>query len=71
MDYFLLDLERTLLSGVPSYWRSNRRGYTYNIHEAGIYKEAEASRIAEADFNKRTLLVSCKTAEDILSIKVK
>jgi hypothetical protein len=71
MKYFLMDLERTLLSGVPSYWKSNKRGYTYNIHEAGLYDEKQAEKIAEEDFDKRTVKINSKTVENILSIKVR
>jgi hypothetical protein len=71
VEYFLLDLERTLLSGVPYFWKSNKRGYTYKIQEAGVYEELEALMIAEWDIDKRTVLVNCKTAKEILSMKIK
>ena len=66
-----MDLERTLASGVPAFWKSNRRGYSYNIHEAGLYSEEEAEKIVKADFDKRTVPISLKTVESILSIRVR
>jgi hypothetical protein len=71
MKYFLMDLERTLGSGVPAFWKANKRGYTYNIHEAGLYSEKEAEKIVEADFNERTIKISRKAIEDFLLIKVR
>ena len=71
MEYILMDLERTLGSGVPAYWKSNKRGYSYNIHEAGLYSDEEAEKIVKADFDKRTVKISLKTVEDILSIKLR
>jgi hypothetical protein len=66
-----MDLERTLSSGVPAFWKGNKRGYTYNIHEAGLFHEAEAEKIVKADFNERTIKISLKAIEDFLLIKVK
>ena len=48
MKFILLDLERTLGNGIPTYWKSNKRGYTFNIHEAGLYSEKEAEEIAKS-----------------------
>ena len=71
MDFILMDLERTLGSGVPAYWKSNKRGYSYNIHEAGLYSEEEAKKMVKEDIDKRTVQISLKTVEDILSIKLR
>lgn len=70
-QFILMDLERTLSSGVPAFWRSNKRGYSYNIHEAGLYSEEEAEKIVKEDFDKRTVKISLTTVENILSIKVR
>ena len=66
-----MDLERTLASGVPAFWKSNKRGYSYNVHEAGLYSEEEAEKIVKADSDKRTVQISLTTVENILSIKVR
>jgi hypothetical protein len=71
MKYFLMDLERTLGNGVPADWKSNKRGYTYNIHEAGLYSEKEAEEIVKADFNERTIKISLKAIEDFLLIRIR
>ena len=71
MKFILMDLERTLGSGVPAFWKQNKRGYTYNIHEAGLYDEKEAEKIVKADFNERTIKISLKAVEDFLLIKVR
>jgi hypothetical protein len=71
MKYILMDLERTLSSGVPAFWKSNKRGYSYNIHEAGLYTEKEAEKIVKEDFDKRTVKIELSTVENILSIKVR
>jgi hypothetical protein len=71
MKFILMDLERTLSSGVPAFWKSNKRGYSYNIHEAGLYSEEEAEKIVKEDFNERTIKISRKAIEDFLLIKVR
>jgi hypothetical protein len=70
-DYFLMDLERTLTSGVPCYWKANRYGYTYNIEHAGIFPKAVAEEIVKNDLNKRTILISLRTVFDILGKDMK
>jgi len=38
MKFILMDLERTLSSGVPAFWKSNKRGYSYNILKKKLKK---------------------------------
>ena len=71
MKYILMDLERTLSNGVPAFWKGNKHGYTYNIHEAGQFHEKEAEKIVKEDFNERTIKISLKAIEDFLLIKVR
>ena len=71
MKFILMDLERTLSNGVPAFWKGNKHGYTYNIHEAGLFHETEAEKIVKADFNERTIKISLKAVEDFLLIKVR
>ena len=71
MKFILMDLERTLSNGVPAFWKGNKHGYTYNIHEAGLFDEAEAQKIVKADFNERTVKISLKAVEDFLLIKIR
>jgi hypothetical protein len=71
MDFILMDLERTLSNGVPAFWKGNKHGYTYDIHEAGLFNEKEAEKIVKADFNERTIKISRKAVEDFLLIKVR
>lgn len=62
---FLLDLERTLLSGAPCYWKGNKHGYTYKIENAGIFRKDIAEEIVKNDFDKKTVAISVKTMSDI------
>jgi hypothetical protein len=55
--YYLLDLERTILTGCPYYWKPNKRGYTHRITEAGEYTAEEASYIVRSDHDKRTVIL--------------
>ena len=71
MKFILMDLERTLSNGVPAFWKGNKHGYTYNIHEAGLFDETEAEKIVKKAFNERTIKISLKAIEDFLLIKVR
>jgi hypothetical protein len=55
--YFLLDLERTIISGVPAYWKGNKHGYTYDIQHAGIFDEINANMIVKSDQDQSTVKV--------------
>jgi hypothetical protein len=69
--FYLLDLERTLTSGVPCFWKGNRHGYTYNIQHAGIFPEEIATEIAKHDLDKRTVPISVQTVFEILGKDMK
>jgi hypothetical protein len=71
MDYFLMDLERTLASGVPCFWKANKHGYTYNLSFAGLFPEEVAKEIVENDLDKRTVMIHYRTVEDIFQGKLK
>jgi hypothetical protein len=66
MEFYLIDLERTIGSGMVHYWKANRHGYTRNIAEAGKFDEPVAKRIVDEDFDKRTVMVSESVVEKIL-----
>ncbi|MGM9929264.1 MAG: hypothetical protein ACI35P_15075 [Bacillus sp. (in: firmicutes)] len=58
--YVLLDLERTIGSGIAHYWKQNRHGYTQDIHEAGKFSKETAEEIVNSDFDKLTVAVPMK-----------
>lgn len=64
--YYLLDLERTIGTGRTFYWKANKRGYTNNVKEAGLYSEIAATEIVERDLDKRTVMVSEQTVKRIV-----
>lgn len=66
MKYYLMDLERSVLTGVVHYWKENRFGYTSNIDEAGLFEEETAKEISKNDFEGRTIMISRKVVENIL-----
>lgn len=66
-----MDLERTLISGVPAYWKRNRIGYTYDIQHAGIFLEDEAKVIVDSDRNQTTIKVPVKLAIKLLGEDLK
>lgn len=70
-QYYLMDLERTLTSGVPCYWKGNRHGYTYSLQHAGIFPEELAAEIVKHDLNKRTVQISLQTVFEILGKDMK
>jgi hypothetical protein len=66
--YYLLDLERLILSGgIAHYWKANRNGYACDIREAGLFDEPVAKRLVQEDFDKRTIMIDEKTIKDILN----
>lgn len=60
--YYLMDLERTLISGIPCYWKQNKYGYTYNLKFAGLFAEDLAEEIIKNDQDEKTVKVSEKVA---------
>lgn len=62
--YYLMDLERTLLTGTPCYWKSNKFGYTYKVEYAGLFSEDLAIEIARNDLDKKTVLVPEKLVRE-------
>lgn len=58
MEYFyLMDLERTISTGTPCFWKGNKYGYTYKIEYAGIFAKELAKEIAKNDLDQKTVLV--------------
>lgn len=68
--YYLLDLERTLINGMPYYWLKNRHGYTYEIEEAGLFSEDMAAEIVKHDLDDRTVMININTAAQILQLEL-
>lgn len=64
--YYLIDLERSILSGSLSFWKPNRRGYSYKIVEAGKYSEIEANEIISQDFDNHTIKVLTKAVDKLI-----
>lgn len=67
MRYFVFDLERSM------FWKANRRGYTSDYKEAGLYSYEEAKELVENDIMNNTKMVEeeslIETACKIASIK--
>lgn len=63
---YLLDLERTIGSGFTWYWKANRRGYTTDLYEAGLYSEFIAKGIVDSDSDKSTIMISKELIDNIL-----
>lgn len=55
--YYLIDIARTITNNKKTYWRGNKRGYTKDISEAGIYGELEALTICNNDIDKDTVML--------------
>lgn len=66
--YFLIDLERSIGSGIMTYWKSNSRGYTRDINEGGLYVEEVAKKLVESDFDKRTVMVHEDVVKKIVNL---
>lgn len=55
--YFMVDLQRTNLIGIFTFWKSNKRGYTIAINEAGIYSEEESLAMINDDVKGDTVRI--------------
>ena len=55
--YFIVDLQRTNLIGIFTFWKSNKRGYTIAINEAGIYSEEESLALINDDVKGDTVRI--------------
>lgn len=71
MSYYLLDLERTLLSGVSCFWKGNKHGYTYSIENAGLFSKDFAEKIVKQDLDKRTIMIHVEVVHKILNMVAK
>lgn len=67
--YYLIDLERSISSGLTTYWKPNNRGYTQNIKEAGLYSKSDASEKVSTDFDQRTVMVEKEKALRLVGIE--
>jgi len=66
--YYLLSMKRSKpADGCYTWWRPQRAGYTVNLNEAGLYREAEAQQLADgAD----TFAVPAKMVESATVLRV-
>ena len=55
--YFIVDLQRTNLIGIFTFWKSNKRGYNIAINEAGIYSEEESLALINDDVKGDTVRI--------------
>lgn len=70
-ECFLMDLERTLQSGTPCFWKGNRHGYTYKIEFAGIFPREVAEEIVKNDRDNTTILIPLFLIQKILGKDLK
>ena len=70
--YYIIDLERTISSGLPFYWKKSRYGYTYSIEEAGLFPKEIADEIVKKDIQDLTVKIHINTmAELIRNLEIK
>lgn len=70
-DCFLMDLERTLSTGTPAFWKGNKHGYTYKIEFAGIFPYEVAAKIVENDRDNSTIMIPIKLVQKIFGKDLK
>jgi hypothetical protein len=61
--YFLIDLERSIISGNVFYWSQNKEDFTRGISEAGKFTIMEAVESVNSDFDNRIIMVSEDTVK--------
>jgi hypothetical protein len=70
-DFYLMDLERTLQSGTPCFWKGNKFGYTYKIEFAGIFPKKVAEQIVNSDRDNKTISIPLTLVKQILGEELK
>lgn len=68
MDMILIDLERSIKTGIMHYWKSNKRGYTNSVSEAGSYSVIDARNLIIGDLDKRTVAIPKAEVDKILGM---
>ena len=63
--FYLVDLERSIRTGVVHYWKANKMGYTRDLDEAGLYEHKEAVNTVSADIQGLTVMVSSEQVKKI------
>ena len=71
VNYYLLDLERTIANHKPYYWKGNRHGYTDSLQHAGLFAESFAKRLVKQDLDDTTVMISAYTMERIFGKDLK
>lgn len=65
-SYYLIDLERSISSGMVYYWKAHKRGYTTNLNDAGVYSSLVANEIVDSDFDNHTVKIEQEKAEKLV-----
>jgi hypothetical protein len=71
VNYYLMDLERTIANSKPFFWKGNRHGYTDLLQHAGLFSESFATKLVKQDLDQRTVMINEKTVEGILGKDLK
>jgi hypothetical protein len=66
LEYYLLDLERTLGIGKPYFWKRTKFGYTDQIQFAGLFSKVEAQLVVQKDLDNKTVMIHHKLVEDTM-----
>ena len=69
--FYLLDLERSLDYGRLFFWKSNKRGYTHSLEQAGLYSQEMAISIVKSDIDLTTIMIAQSRANRILGKDIK
>lgn len=64
---YLIDLERSLQTGIVHYWKPFNLGYTTNFKDAGTYPESIAKKMQESDVNKTTIAILESVAYKVIN----
>lgn len=62
----LIDLERTLGTGLVHFWKRTEFGYTTKPGEAGRFHKDRAASIVQQDRDNNTVMVPAEQFQDIL-----
>lgn len=66
MEYCLIDMERTLCYNKLYFWKKNKRGYTTEIMEIGLYTLNEVTEILSNDVEGNTVVYPARNITEIM-----
>lgn len=69
MAYYLMDVEFSLVTGMPCYLKKNQDAYTSDVKSAGLFSKEVAEKILKNDLGHRTAKFHINTIAEMYQWK--